>query len=104
MLLYSFSEIQTSNRPGKLEMRPSKNVIAGRLLYVINTLNNRSYLVDFGAQISVMPPYCILRNSTGSPMVSLANGTTIRCYGTTSCKIKLGNHVYHWTFYLTDLP
>ncbi|CAH8608307.1 unnamed protein product [Schistosoma intercalatum] len=81
---------------------PSPQV--GRLFYVHDYRTNARFLVDTGAQVSVVP-----RGSSKSQATVLrlraANGSVIPTYGTRQLAVNLGNRRrYLWTFIIADVP
>lgn len=72
-------------------------------LFVIDRNSNRSFLVDTGAAVSVLPrgktqlckqPYTLYG----------ANGSTINTYGTSTCSLNLGfRRDFEWTFIIADV-
>lgn len=74
------------------------------MLFVTNKKNNLSYLVDSGAQVSILPvSHSIQSSCQSSPSFSAANGSVIRCYGRVTQDLQLGNQFYTWNFFLADL-
>ncbi|CAH8618677.1 unnamed protein product [Schistosoma mattheei] len=76
----------------------------GRLFYVHDYRTNARFLVDTGAQVSVVP-----RGSSKSQATVLrlraANGSVIPTYGTRQLAVNLGNRRrYLWTFIIADVP
>ncbi|CAH8519923.1 unnamed protein product [Schistosoma margrebowiei] len=75
-----------------------------RLFYVHDYRTNARFLVDTGAQVSVVP-----RDSSKSQATVLrlraANGSVIPTYGTRQLAVNLGNRRrYLWTFIIADVP
>ena len=69
------------------------------LFYVNDTRFHRRFLVDTGAEISVIPATSEDRRTrpTTRPL-SAANGTTIQTYGIKNIRFRLGNQDYDWGF------
>jgi transposase InsO family protein len=75
-----------------------------RLFYVKDRTSARKYLIDTGAEVSVIPP------STGdkpvnSPALKAANGTPIRTFGRRLINVNLGlRREFPWVFVVADVP
>ncbi|CAH8621403.1 unnamed protein product [Schistosoma margrebowiei] len=81
---------------------PSPQVV--RLFYVHDCRTNSRFLVDTGAQVSVIP-----RGSSESQATVLrlraTNGSVIPTYGTRQLAVNLGNRRrYLWTFIIANVP
>jgi hypothetical protein len=93
---------------GKLPSRPSlANLAAGskdRLLYVHDRKSGRRFLIDTGAQVSVLPAssHDSRYGTRGLPLVA-ANGTTIKSYGTRTVQLQIGSQLYEWPFVLAEI-
>ena len=76
-----------------------------RLLHITDRLNKRTFLVDTGAQISVLSPTRSdrLRKQEGYTL-SAVNGLSIATYGTRSLTLNLGlRRTFHWIFIIADV-
>jgi hypothetical protein len=76
----------------------------GRLFYVHDNRTNARFLVDTGAQVSVVP---VGNDRPRATLLRLcaANGTTIPTFGTRQLTVYLGpRRRYLWTFILADVP
>ena len=65
---------------------------------------NRSFLIDTGAEVSVVPATEDERRRT--PMqeeLVAANGSRIRCYGEKKIQLQVGSRNYEWTFLVADV-
>lgn len=76
------------------------------LLCLKDALSQRSFLVDTGAQVSVVPASasdraCALPNR--APQLQAANGSIISSYGTVSREVCFGGRRYHGDFVLADV-
>lgn len=75
------------------------------LLFVPDRHSGRRFLVDTGAQISVIPASIADKNSGRSgPSLMAANGTPIRTYGTRSIPLTFNAHFFEWNFTVADVP
>nr|CAB3266318.1 sodium-dependent neutral amino acid transporter B(0)AT3-like [Phallusia mammillata] len=81
-----------------------QGVEAGNLLYVLDRSAGRNFLVDTGAEVSVIPPTGLERrtNPPGTPLV-LANGTHIPTYGSRLVTMHLPFGNFQWRFVLADV-
>ena len=83
------------------------NTVAGQngyLLHVTDKLKNQKWLVDGGAVVSIIPPTHAQKlkgpNGTG---LRAANGTPIKCYGTSVSKIQIGEQTFEYEFTVADI-
>ena len=74
------------------------------LLYAWDKLSGRRFLVDTGAEVSVLPATGLdtRTNPTGSSLKA-ANGSTITTYGVRTAKLHFGTHQYKWDFTVADV-
>lgn len=77
----------------------------GARLFIFDKSTHMSFLVDTGADISVLPPTITERQNTPSVFnLVAANGTTIRTYGTRKITLSLGlRREFPWTFIIADV-
>jgi cleavage and polyadenylation specificity factor subunit 1 len=77
---------------------------SSRLL--VREINSRKlFLIDTGADISVIPPNIFKISSTDSNFnLFAANGTQVKTYGTSLINLDLGlRRVFKWTFVIADV-
>ena len=75
------------------------------LLYVFDRESALKYLVDTGAEISVLPASNRDRYlGNVGPVLLAANNTPIKTYGKRSVKLILGNRRFCWDFTIADVP
>ena len=76
-----------------------------RLLYVTDHITGLRFLVDTGAEVSVLPPSRIERtHQQDNFSLSAVNGTPIATYGTRSYTMDLGlRRTFRWIFVLADV-
>ena len=74
------------------------------LLHVTDTRRDEQWLVDGGALLSILPPtpQQRRRGPTGTQLRA-ANGTDIRCYGTTTRTITFGGTDFTFDFAIADV-
>ena len=71
-----------------------------RLFYISDPSISFHFLVDTGAEVSVIPPSTCQQGRT----LQAANGATIATYGTRSLKLDLGlRRTFNWIFLLADV-
>ena len=74
-------------------------------MHITDRTNKLTFLVDTGAQISVLPPTRSdrLRKQEGYTL-SAVNGTAIATYGTRSLTLNLGlRRTFRWIFIIADV-
>ncbi|BHF61905.1 hypothetical protein SprV_0100488500 [Sparganum proliferum] len=79
---------------------------SGRTLYVCDKVTRRRFLVDTGAQISVVPPTPVDRRCP-SPGLHLqaANCSPISTFGSRSLTLNIGlRRSFSWIFVIADVP
>lgn len=74
------------------------------LLFIYDAVTKQPFLVDTGAEVSVMPA-TVFDKQTNQPGQSLraANGTSIKTYGTRDILLHFTSNTYKWTFVLADV-
>lgn len=97
--------------PGKLVSRPAQaTTVSGpsrpsRLFYITDATSGTPFLVDTGAQVSVVRPRPEDLRSTSSISLVAANQTPIKTYGERSLTLNLGiRRSFTWVFIIADLP
>lgn len=76
-----------------------------RLFYVSDKITGACFLVDTGAQVSVIPASCAdrRRNEQTCPLQAI-NNSAIRTYGQRSLTLDLGlRRTFRWIFILADV-
>jgi cleavage and polyadenylation specificity factor subunit 1 len=86
---------------GKRQSGPSAMSVVGPrepLLTIRDATSGRKFLVDTGAEVSVIPATATDRalpqERSACPLLRAANGSTIRTYGTTHAALVFGQHSY----------
>ena len=75
-----------------------------RLFYITDHNLGLQFLIDTGAQVSVVPPSPKDRPSPNSLTLQAVNGTTIRTYGTWSLTLNLSlRRTFRWIFVVADV-
>ena len=83
---------------------PSGTPTLARLLYVSD--GSTTYMVDTGAQVSVLPSAQLpvgVALSPCSTQLSAANGSNIKTHGSIHQAVQLGNHHLPWQFLIADV-
>ena len=89
---------------GKRESRSSLASVTAGSLTLHDAKLNRAFLIDTGAEVSVVPATEHERH--GAPMqkeLVAANGSRIRCYGDKKLRLNVGPRVYEWKFLVADV-
>ena len=77
-----------------------------RLFFVIDQVTGTRFLVDTGAEVSVIPP--TPDDNTGSRTASLrlkaANGTAITTFGERMVTVTLARRTFKWVFIIASVP
>lgn len=78
---------------------------SSRRLFVTDKVSKKRFLVDTGADISVIPPSFYERqNHSTDMMLTAANGSNIRTYGSKVMKLDLGlRRPFSWIFTIADV-
>ena len=82
--------------PGRLNA-----VAAGLLVHIVDSSNNRRYLVDTGASYSILPHKSPLP-ATG-PKLFGPGGQPIRCWGERAVNLTFQERAFSWKFLLADV-
>ena len=80
-------------------------LLTSRLFYVSDKATGRRYLVDTGAEVSVIPPSRVERQRKCDHLTLQAvNNTSIRTYGKRSLTLDLGlRRTFRWVFVIADI-
>lgn len=93
---------------GKRESRSLEAVATGYshngLLFLTDSVSKRQFLVDTGAEVSVLPATGLEKRSKqpGSSLLA-ANGSSISTYGTRKLSLNFASNTYHWDFVIADV-
>ena len=104
-VLYSPS-YDTAN--GKLQCLPPVAMVAGsRLLHFQDRASGRSFLIDTGAEVSLIPASpadnrAAIASAHSAPLAA-ANGTEIKSYGTRRIPLQFGNKHFQGSFIVADI-
>ena len=76
-----------------------------RLFYVTDRKTGTRFLVDTGAEVSVLPPSSQQRKFPSKITLQAVNHTPIATYGQKSVTLDLGlRRIFPWVFILADVP
>ena len=79
-------------------------MVSGGILHITDRNSGRRFLVDTGAEVSVLPATGLdTRSASPGPSLVAANGSTIRTYGTRNVPLCIGARKYVWEFVLADV-
>ena len=86
---------------------PVASTASGRkinhLFHLDDATPNYRFLVDSGAEVSVVPPSPAERPGQSSRSLVAANGSAIPCFGTKNVQLKIGSQKYNWDFQIADV-
>ena len=94
---------------GKCESRPPRvDMAAGtekKLVYVTDKLSSRRFLVDTGAEVSVIPArgFDVRMRVARTGSLVAANGNKIKVFGTRTVPLILGSQRLSWRFVIADV-
>ena len=75
-----------------------------RLFYIHDRSSSLHFLIDTGAEVSVIPPSFSDRRNPQGLTLHAANNTSIHTYGTRSLSLDLGlRRVFRWIFLIADV-
>ncbi|BHF68485.1 hypothetical protein SprV_0301152000 [Sparganum proliferum] len=85
---------------------PPDGCNSGRTFYVCDKVTRRRFLVDTGAQISVVPPTPVDRRCPGPGLhLQAANCPPISTFGSRSLTLNIGlRRSFSWIFVIADVP
>ena len=76
------------------------------LFFLWDQISGLQFLVDTGAEISVIPAIALDKRNTHDkqgPLLSAANGTTIKTYGSHIVPLQFASKGYQWSFTIADV-
>ena len=89
---------------GKREGRASVASITASSLTLHDANTNKSFLIDTGAEVSIVP--ATDQEQQRAPLekeLIAANGSRIRCYGEKKLRLHVGARTYEWKFLMADV-
>ena len=93
-------------RPGQsLAATGVPGLVPSRLFYITDRTQGLRFLVDTGAEVSVLPAACVKQKCPSESLTLHAvNGTPIATYGTRSLSLNLGlRRTFRWVFIVADV-
>ena len=73
--------------------------LSSRLFYITDSISGMQFLIDTGADISVIPPSPLERKHPQTLRLEAVNHTPIQTYGTRLLTLNLGmRHTFRWAF------
>ena len=74
------------------------------LLFAWDSHSGRRFLVDTGAEVSVLPATGLdTRTGQSGPSLKAANGSSIKTYGVRTTKLCFASRQYEWKFIIADV-
>ena len=101
-----FTMSPSGKRPGQsLAATGVPGLVPSRLFFIMDRNQGLRFLVDTGAEVSVLPPTCAeRRHPSESLTLQAVNGTRIATYGTRSLTLNLGlRRTLRWVFIVADV-
>ena len=94
-----------AKRPGQPLVATDVSGHMCRLLHITDRISKCNFLIDTGAQVSIIPPTCSDRlRKRESFTLSAVNGSAIATYGQRSLTLNLGlRRTFHWIFVIADV-
>ena len=89
---------------GKRESRASVASVAAGTLTLHDAKSKRVFLIDTGAEVSVVP--ASQQEHRGTQLqkeLVAANGSRIRCYGEKKLRLQVGPRTFEWNFLVADV-
>ena len=84
---------------------PAGSSITSRLFYVTDRTTGTRFLVDTGADVSVLPPSATEKRKPAPMILQAVNKSTISTFGEKSMTLDIGlRRSYRWIFIIADLP
>ena len=98
--------------PGKLPTRPKLSELNSlsaaqihtvSLLHIRDVLSGNFFLVDTGAEVSIVPPAQPDLSKPPGLNLIVANGSKIKSFGTRRMTLQIDHAKYDWKFQITDV-
>ena len=87
-----------------LAVTSAPGLTTSRLLFLTDANSRRQFLIDRGAEVSVVPPSSMdCKKKQNCSALRAVIGSTIATYGTRSLTLDLGlRRIFHWIFVIAD--
>ena len=93
-----------SKRAGQPQVMAAVAGLKDCLLFVLNKMTKPCFLVDTGAEISVVPVTGLeSRTVKPGPVLLAANSSKIKSFGTRKLTLHLNSGNYHWEFVVAQV-
>ena len=73
------------------------------LLHVKDTISGAHFLIDTGAEVSIVPPTASDLHRPPNLALVAANGSRIKSFGTRQMTLKVNGVRYNWRFQIADV-
>ncbi len=75
------------------------------LLFIYDSITKQPFLVDTGAEVSVLPATSLEKRtmSPGPHSLRAANGTSIWTYGYRNVTLHIASNIYNWSFLIANV-
>ena len=91
-------------RAGRSSVVASAIGLNDSLLFVWDKNSGRRFLVDTGAEVSVLPATGLdTRTGQSGPALKAANSSTIKTYAVRTVKLRFASSQYEWQFIVADV-
>ena len=89
---------------GKRKGRAAVATVSAGSLTLHDAKTNQAFLIDTGAEVSIVPASELDRQGTPwKKELVAANGSRIRCYGEKKLRLHVGPRIYEWKFLVADV-
>ena len=97
--------LQVGKRPGQsLAATSDPGLPSSRLFFIHDLASGTRFLVDTGAEVSVIPPSPNDRHHKTKLTLQAVNGSPIPTYGTRSLTLNIGlRRTFRWIFVISDI-
>ena len=97
--------MQTGKRPSQqLGATSAAGPTESCLFYITDRTSGLKFLIDTGAEVSVVPRSHTHRKTQKGPSLQAINNTSIPTYGTCSLTLNLGlRRTFRWVFIIADV-
>ena len=91
-------------RPGQPQVMTAVAGLKDCLVFVLDKVTKRRFLVDTGAEVSVVPVTGVeSRTVKSGPFLLAANGSKIQSFGTKKITLHFNLGIYHWEFVVAQV-
>ena len=72
-------------------------------MHIFDTISGTHFLVDTGAEVSIVPPTTAEVKEPQNRNLIAANGSPIKSFGTCQMQLLFGKQKYQWLFHVADV-